>query len=62
MSKQKKGDHNCKRGDYDDGAIESRNDDDVMCVCVMVAAGAAMDVHKDKLSAYIWADINLKNV
>ena len=29
----KKGDHNCKRGDYDDGAIESRNDDDVMCVC-----------------------------
>ena len=36
VSKQKKGDHNCKRGDYDDGAIESRNDDDdVMCVCVL---------------------------
>jgi hypothetical protein len=24
--------------------------------------GVAMVVHKDKLSAYIWADINLKNV
>lgn len=36
VSKQKKGDHNCKRGDYDDGAIESRNDDDdVMCVCML---------------------------
>lgn len=48
--------------------MESRND--VICVCIESErdgeegddGGVAMVVHKDKLSAYIWADINLKNV